>query len=44
MKGSSEDNDTLPEAVIYFYPRDEQIKKQVNLLFFPTIIVLPRIF
>ncbi|CAF3463294.1 unnamed protein product [Rotaria socialis] len=28
MQGSKDDNDVLPEAILYFYPRDDQIKKQ----------------
>ncbi len=29
MKSASDDNDVLPKAISYFYPTDEQIKKQV---------------
>ncbi|CAF1269692.1 unnamed protein product [Rotaria sordida] len=28
MKGAQDDNDILPEAILYFYPRDEQIRQQ----------------
>ncbi|CAF1186359.1 unnamed protein product [Rotaria sp. Silwood1] len=28
MKGSQDDNDVLPEAILYFYPRDDQRRKQ----------------
>jgi hypothetical protein len=30
MKGAKEDNDVLPEAILYFYPTDDQAKKQVG--------------
>jgi hypothetical protein len=32
MQGASEDNDVLPQAILYFYPIDEQIKKEVIIL------------
>jgi len=32
MQGASDDNDMLPQAILYFYPTDEQIKKQVIIL------------
>ncbi|CAF4526958.1 unnamed protein product, partial [Rotaria sp. Silwood2] len=28
MKGSQDDNDVLPEAILYFYPRDDQTRQQ----------------
>lgn len=33
MQGSSDSNDVLPLAVVYFYPNDEQKKKDVNISF-----------
>ena len=33
MQGSSDSNDVLPQAVVYFYPNDEQKKKNVNISF-----------
>ncbi|CAF1041019.1 unnamed protein product [Adineta ricciae] len=30
MRGASDENDVVPEAIIYFYPTDEQSKKQVK--------------
>jgi hypothetical protein len=30
MKESKDDNDVLPNAILYFYPIDEQMKKQVD--------------
>lgn len=31
MQGSSDSNDVLPQAIVYFYPNDEQKKKDVNI-------------
>ena len=31
MRGASDENDVVPEAIIYFYPTDEQLKKQVSM-------------
>ena len=30
MKGAKDDTDVLPEAIVYFYPTDDQSKKKVH--------------
>ena len=43
MKGAKDDCDVLPEAILYFYPEGNQMKKQVGFRVAWSTSALPRV-